>query len=198
MKQFVLTLVAVLVGGFLALLGYDQFVVKPREAEAARADAAERAATRVDVAPDLAQARGEAQSIAAEVEASLERSVEKARSGMDAQARDMDRRALLTDAVQRATMFRVSLTEYYQTNGRWPQDADEAGLPSPEEMRGGAVRTVTVGAQGVVIIALDDTFGAGSEIRLRPQVSDAAGMVDWRCEVKGDAALKQSLPRCQG
>lgn len=198
MKQFVLTLVAVLVGGFLALLGYDQFVVKPREAEAARADAAEREADRTAVAPDLAQARGEAQSIAAEVEASLERSVEKARSGMDAQARDMDRRALLTDAVQRATMFRVSLTEYYQTNGRWPQDADEAGLPSPEEMRGGAVRTVTVGAQGVVIIALDDTFGAGSEIRLRPQVSDAAGMVDWRCEVKGDAALKQSLPRCQG
>jgi hypothetical protein len=198
MKQFVLTLVAVLVGGFLALMGYDQFVVKPREAEAARADAAEREADRTAVAPDLAQARGEAQSIAAEVEASLQRSVDKARSGMDAQAREMDRRALLTDAVQRATMFRVSLTEYYQTNGRWPQDADEAGLPSPEEMRGGAVRTVTVGAQGVVIIALDDTFGAGSEIRLRPQVSDAAGMVDWRCEVKGDAVLKQSLPRCQG
>lgn len=198
MKQFLLTLVAVLVGGFLALLGYDQFVVEPREAEAARADAAAREADRTAVAPDLAQARGEAQSIAAEVEASLERSVDKARSGMDAQTREMERRALLTDAVQRATMFRVSLTEYYQANGRWPQDADEAGLPSPEEMRGGAVRTVTLGAEGVVIIALDDTFGAGSEIRLRPQAKDAAGMVDWRCEVKGDPTLKQSLPRCQG
>lgn len=198
MKQFVLTLVAVLVGGFLALLGYDHFVVKPREAEAARADAAEREADRTAVAPDLAQARGEAQGIAAEVEASLERSVEKARSGMDAQTREMERRALLTDAVQRATMFRVSLTEYYQANGRWPQDADEAGLPSPDEMRGGAVRAVTLGAEGVVVIALDDTFGAGSEIRLRPQVKDAAGMVDWRCEVKGDPTLKQSLPRCQG
>lgn len=198
MKQFALTLVAVLVGGFLALLGYDRFVVKPREAETARAEAAEREADRVRVAPDLAQARGEAQSIAAEVEASLQRSVDKARNGMDAQAREMDRRALLTDAVQRATMFRVSLTEYYQTNGRWPQSADEAGLPLPEEMRGGAVRSVTIGVQGQVIIALDDTFGAGSEIRLKPRMNDDAGIADWRCEVKGDPALKQALPRCQG
>lgn len=198
MKQFALTLVAVLVGGFLALLGYDQFVVKPREAEAARAEATARAIDRAAVAPDLAKARDEAQTIAADVEASLQRSVEKARTGMDAQAREMDRRALLADAVQRATMFRVSLTEYYQTNGRWPRDADEAGLPSPGEMRGGAVRTVTIGAQGLVIIALDDTFGAGSEIRLKPQANGDAGVVDWRCEVKGDPTLKQSLPRCQG
>ena len=36
MKQFLLTLAAVLVGGFLALLGYDRFVVQPREAAAAK------------------------------------------------------------------------------------------------------------------------------------------------------------------
>lgn len=194
MKQFILTLVAVLVGGFFALLGYDQFVVKPREAAAAKADAQAQAKSQVD----LGRARTEAKEVAAKVEASVQRSVENTRQTMDAQAAQMDQRALVADAVQRATMFRVALTEYYQSNGRWPADADEAGLPSPSEMRGGAVRTVALGAQGVVTIALDDRFGAGSAIMLKPKTNAATGIVDWNCEVKGDAVLKQSMPRCKG
>ena len=190
MKQFVLTLIAVLIGGFLALLGYDHFIVKPREAEPAPAAQAQ-------ATVDLAQTRSEAQAIASEVESSVQRSVENAKASMDAQAKAMDRRDLVSDAVRRATMYRVALTEYYQINGRWPQDADEAGLPSPDEMRGGAVRSVTVGAQGRVTIALDETFAPGSTIVLAPQIG-APGMIDWQCEVKGDPSLAQSLPRCKG
>lgn len=196
MKHFILTLVAVLIGGFLALLGYDRFVVKPREAAAAKAEAlvAAHAAAQLD----LGKARSEARAVATEVEASVQRSVDNARQTMDAQAAEMNQRGLVADAVQRATMFRVALTEYYQINGRWPSDADEAGLPSPSEMRGGAVRTVTVGAQGMVAIALDDRFGAGSVIVLKPDANAASGIVDWNCEVKGDPALKQAMPRCKG
>ena len=193
MKQFVLTLIAVLIGGFLALLGYDHFIVKPRDAVSARTAPAASA----PVAVDLAQTRSEAQAIANEVEASVQRSVDGAKASMDAQVQAMDRRELVSDAVRRATMYRVALTEYYQTNGRWPQDADEAGLPSPDEMRGGAVRSVTVGTQGRVIIALDDTFAPGSTIVLAPQ-ANASGILDWQCEVKGDPSLAQSLPRCKG
>ena len=43
MTQFLLTLAAVLIGGFLALLGYDRFIVQPRQAE--RGDAVADAAT---------------------------------------------------------------------------------------------------------------------------------------------------------
>ncbi len=193
MKQFALTLIAVLIGGFLALLGYDHFIVKPREAEPAPVVQAAPAQAPVD----LAQTRSEAQAIASEVEASVQRSVENAKASMDAQAKAMDRRDLVSDAVRRATMYRVALTDYYQTNGRWPQDADEAGLPSPDEMRGGAVRSVTVGAQGRVTIALDDTFAPGSIIVLAPRIN-APDMIDWQCEVKGDPSLAQALPRCKG
>lgn len=198
MKQFILTLVAVLVGGFIALLGYDRFVLEPREAAAAKAEAAALAEAQMKSPLDLSRARNEAKAVAAEVEASVQRSVENARQTMDAQAAEMNQRGLVADAVQRATMFRVALTEYYQTNGRWPTDADEAGLPSPSEMRGGAVRTVTLGAQGAVTIALDDRFGAGSVIVLKPDANAASGIVDWNCEVKGDRALKQAMPRCKG
>lgn len=191
MKQFVITLIAVLVGGFLALLGYDRLVVQPREAAAAKAVAPP------DTKVDLQQARTEAKQVADEVEASVQRSVQGARTAMDAQAKDMDRRALVVDAASRATMFRVALTEYYQTNGRWPRDADEADLPAPTEIRGGAVREINLGAEGVVTVALDDRFPAGSRIVLRPTANAATGVVEWVCEVKGDG-LKQSLPRCKG
>jgi hypothetical protein len=197
MKQFVIVLIAVLVGGFLALLAYDRFIVAPRAAEAAEvAEVADR--QREQVAPQMREARREARAIADEVEASVQRSLDNAREGMAAQAKDMDRRGLILDAVQRATMFRVALTEYYQANGRWPLDADDAGLPSPEEMRGGAVRSVELGRNGVVTIALDPTFQPDSRIVLEPRANAASGLVDWRCRVSGDPALKQSLPRCEG
>lgn len=196
MKQFVLTLIAVLVGGFLALLAYDRFVVAPREAEAARAAAGERERQRV--APDMREAQQQARDIAGEVEASVERSLDRAREGLDAQAKEIDRRGLILDAVQRATMFRVALTEFHQTNGRWPVDADDAGLPAPEEMRGGAVRSVEIGRGGTVTIALDANFAPDSRIVLEPRVAEAGGRIDWRCRVAGDRLLKQTLPRCQG
>ena len=80
MKQFILILVAVLVGGFLALLGYDQLVVEPRAAAAAQAEAA--ALTKSQ--PDMKRARSEAKEVTAEVEAAVQRSVDNARQAFDA------------------------------------------------------------------------------------------------------------------
>lgn len=197
MKQFVITLIAVLVGGFLALLCYDWFVVQPRNAAASNAESVEKPQTPPGAQVDLDQARADAQQVAAEVETSVQRSVDGARKAMDAQATDMDRRALVADAASRATMFRVSLTEYYQSNGRWPRDADEAGLPAPSEMRGGGAREITLGAQGIVTVTMDERFAAGSTIVLRPTANAATGMVEWACEVKGDRVLKQAMPRCK-
>jgi hypothetical protein len=198
MKQFFATLGAVLIGGFLVLLGYDHFIVKPRAAAAADTEAAADSQSLANAQVDLDKARADAQQVAAEVEASVQRSVDSARDTMDAQAQAMDRRALVADAVQRVTMFRVALTEFHQSNGRWPQDADEAGLPSPAEMRGGAVSEVVLGERGVVTVALDERFGSGSAILLKPSANAASGIVDWVCEVKGDAELKRAMPRCKG
>lgn len=200
MKQFLITLAAVLIGGFLALLGYDQFIVKPREAAAAEAKMAAETATRaqspVRADVDLSQARDEAKQVAAELEASVQRSVDNAREAMDAQAGAMDRRELIADAVRRATMFRVGVTEYYLSNGRWPRDADDAGLPPSEDFSNGAVRSIAVGKQGTVEIGFGAPFAAGSRVVLRP-TAKPPGMVEWSCEYSGDPQLKQALPRCR-
>lgn len=200
MKQFLLTLAAVLVGGFLALLGYDRLIVQPRETGEAKR--AEKVADATAVPIDMGKARAEAREVAAEVEASVQRSVDNARATMTAQASEMDRRSLIADAVQRVSMFRVALTEFHMTNARWPQSAEEAGLPPPADMRGGAVRTVTLGEQGVVTVALDDRFGKdgarNAAIVLRPTANAATGQIEWACEVTGDDEMRRALPRCKG
>jgi len=177
MKQFVVTLLAVLVGGFLALLAYDRLVVRPRAAASAPA------------APD----------VPAPASASMSAPVAAAAADEAAAAppmSDNERAALVMDAVRRATMFRVALTEYHQTNGRWPRDVDEAGLPAPEETRGGAVQGIELGPQGKVTVRLDPRFGRDGAIVLTPDAQGATGALDWRCEVRGDAALRKALPRC--
>jgi hypothetical protein len=185
MKQFFITLAAVLIGGFLALLAYDRLVVAPREAAAAAKAGAERAAAQASVSPDFTRAREDAREVADAVEASVQRSVATARDAMRTQADEMDRRAMIGSAISRATMFRVAVAEYYQTNGRWPRTSEDAGLPSSEEMRGPGVAGIALGENGAVVVALDDTLAAGSRI------------LDWRCEFEGDASLKALLPRCE-
>ncbi len=188
MKQFVVTLLAVLVGGFLALLAYDRFIVTPREAARPpqATDAMPRAASTgasPAATPRIAAVPPSSSTI------DLPPLAETAIS-------DNERAALVMDAVRRATMYRVALTEYYQTNGRWPQDADEAGLPSPDEARGGAVQAVELDRQGVVTVKLDGRFGRDGVILLRPTANGATGTIDWRCEVQGGSELRKALPRC--
>jgi type IV pilus assembly protein PilA len=188
MKQFVVTLLAVLVGGFLALLAYDQFIVKPRAAVEAPAPVAGVASGAPAPVSSSAPAPVPA-SPALPTPADLPPLAETAIS-------DNERAALVMDAVRRATMYRVALTEYYQTNGRWPIDADEAGLPSADEARGGAVQAVELDRQGVVTVKLDGRFGRDGAILLRPTANGATGTIDWRCEVQGGSELRKALPRC--
>lgn len=185
MKQFVVTLLAVLVGGFLALLAYDRFIVTPRATVSApkTADAAPAASSTAMPSASTPPVAAPPPSVDLPPLA-------------DTAISDSERAALIMDAVRRATMYRVALTEYYQTNGRWPQDADEAGLPSPEEARGGAVQTVALDRHGVVTVRLDGRFGRDGTLVLRPTANGATGTIDWRCEVQGGPDLKKTLPRC--
>jgi Pilin (bacterial filament) len=106
--------------------------------------------------------------------------------------------AAVRDAVRQATMFRVALTEYRNTQGRWPRNADEAGLPTPSETREGAVASIGIDAAGRVEVQLDSArFAPGSRIVLRPLREDAQGANDWACEIAGDPVLSEALPKCR-
>ena len=190
MKRFATTLVAAFAGVLIALLLYDHLVVQPRDAA--------RAATLAHATEiSLAKVRTEADSIAANLDASVERSVSGARAAMDAQAGDEDKRRLATEALNRAAMFKVALSEYYMSNGRWPSSAQEAGLGAPQSFAGGAVARIDLGRDGAVIVTLNDRLVSGATVRLTPDAT-RSGMVNWHCTTAGADVLRRYLPACRG
>ena len=190
MKHLLATLVAALVGMFLALLLYDRFVVQPRDA--AQADALARA-TEIN----LRKAHAEANAIAGNLDASIDRSISDARQALDAQVHDQDMRRLAADALNRAAVFKVALSEHYASNGSWPADARQAGLAPPESFAGGAVTRIDVGPNGTVVVSLDQPLAKGARIRLQPDANRESGLIAWRCSIEGSTTLLRYLPACR-
>jgi len=190
MKNFAVTLFATLIAVLIALFAYDRLVLAPRAAEMAALSAKSEKV-------DLDAARSEAKAIADDLDASVTRSVEGAQQAMAAQATEADRRRLAADALTRMAMFKVTLTEYYQTMGDWPTEAKQAGLEAPPAYAGGAVTGIALGTKGAVLATLNDTFAPPSRIRLTPH-ANASGMVEWRCVVEGSDELRRYLLACKG
>lgn len=190
MKQFAIILTAVLIGVLGALLLYDLLVLKPR------GDALAETLT-MTAKVDLANARDEAQGIAENLDAAVDRSVSDAQQAMDAQAQEQERRRLATEAVNRASMFKVAIAETYMSTGQWPANAQAAGLGPPASYAGGAVKGIELGQKGTITIALSDPFAVGSKVQLVPRVDPQSYVVDWRCSLEGDESLPRYLPACQ-
>jgi hypothetical protein len=194
MKQFVIVLLASLLGVLIALVVYDRTIVAPREAaqEKARLAAQEQART-----VSLSHAEEQAQQIARALDDSVDRSVEHAREGMDKLAGEMNRRGLANEALARASMVRVQLTEYYMSEGRWPENGAEAGIAPAAEFAGGGVAGIDVERGGRIAIRLNDRVSANARFRLSPQVSEATGMVRWHCELQGAPDIAAQLTTCR-
>jgi len=191
MKQFAITISAALIGVLAALLLYDRLVVVPRAADQAEALAE---ATQVN----LSKAHAEADTIATNLDTSIDRSVQGAREAMDSQASEQDKRRLATDALNRASMFKLALSEHYMSTGQWPASAKEAGLGAPESFGGGAVDAIEVGPNGVVTIRLNASLAAGAKIRLRPEANPQTYAINWHCSTEGADELRRYLPACKG
>ena len=180
MRAFIAAFLGAVVGVALVLWAYDRFVVQPRLAAQA---------------VDLAEGRADAEGIAKGLDASVDRTVDRARSAFDALAGDQDKGRLANEALQRGSMYKVYLSEWYMSRGEWPADAATAGLPAFDPATGGATRAITVGAKGVVTIELREPFADGSRFVLTPTVRDG-GMLDWQCRTEGDAELRRFVPSC--
>ena len=185
MKQFAITFAAVLIAATLALLGYDYSIAKPRVAS--QAEAAQ---------IDLSKARHEAQGIADNLDAAVNQTISNANDSMNAQASEMQKRALAADALARGSMFKTALAEYFMTNGQWPKTHDESGLAKPESYAGGAVKSISVGQKGVVVISLNEKIETGSKIKLIPEANEQSGMIVWHCTTDGSEALRRHLSAC--
>ncbi len=186
MKQFAITAIAVLLGGLASLFLYDRFIVQPRE----------KTLQQKETSATLERARAEGKDIAAGIDASVQKSVADAKATFDAQAALMSESAMMGDAITRGAMFKVALTEYYQTEGKWPKDNAALGLAKPDSYAGGAVTAIGIGAQGVVHIALNDKFGTGAAIKLVPVANTQTVQLNWHCETENSEKLATTLTAC--
>lgn len=185
MKQLVLPLLGTLLGVGLALMLYDHFIVQPRDEM--RAEAA---------VVDLSQAAEEAKNITDSVDASVKQSVDSARQAFEAQAADQNKRRMLAEAIAQTQMYKVALTESFMSNGKWPAEASEAGLPQNNGKAGGAIRNIAVGERGTITVTFDGSFADGALFQLVPQADSDTYQVRWQCRTSGDPDLKRYLPDC--
>ena len=184
LRPFVFGLAGAVIGVGALLFAYDRFIVAPREAARVQ-----------EVKVNLAEGRTEAQQIASDLDQAVDRSVDKARAGMDDVAREKNDAALANDALARASMYRVALSEAYMSNGAWPANAAAAGLPTFDADAPGAVRDIVVGGNGTVTVELREPF-ADSRYVLTPRVGSDMS-VQWSCRSEGDERLRRYTPACK-
>jgi type IV pilus assembly protein PilA len=91
-------------------------------------------------------------------------------------------------------MLKLALSEYYVSTGKWPANAQQAGLGPAESFAGGAVSRIEVGTNGAIIVTLNDTLAAGARIRLQPDANLQGGTINWRCSTEGAEALRRFRP----
>ncbi|MGH8026651.1 MAG: pilin [Pseudoxanthomonas sp.] len=185
MKQLVLSLIGTLLGVGLALMLFDNFVVQPRDEK--RAEAA---------TVDLSQAADQAKKITESVDASVKQSVDSAQRAFEAQANDQNKRRMAAEAIAQTQMYKVALTESFMSNGKWPANASEAGLPQNNAKAGGAIRNIAVGEHGAITVTFDGNFAEGALFQLVPQADPDTYQVRWQCRTSGDPDLKRYLPNC--
>ncbi|HFA7701167.1 TPA: pilin, partial [Neisseria gonorrhoeae] len=100
-------------------------------------------------------------------------------------------RAQVSEAILLAEGQKSAVTEYYLNHGKWPADNGDAGVASPDKIKGKYVKQVEV-AKGVVTAQMAST-GVNKEIKdkkLSLWAKRQDGSVKWFCgrPVKRDKA----------
>ncbi len=97
---------------------------------------------------------------------------------------DYTKRAHVSEGLQLAGAAKTGVSEYYSSNGVWPDSNASAGLA--DSPSGNAVSSVVVGASGVITITYKTQVAAGAKIDLTPTA--ASGSITWLCRETSPAA----------
>lgn len=95
-----------------------------------------------------------------------------------------------------ASAMKIGVVEYYLSEGRWPANNGEVGLPAPEQYRGDALRAATVLPEGVIELRFAPPGQAVATVRLRADATNPALGVRWRCESPDYADIGRVLAAC--
>jgi Pilin (bacterial filament) len=198
MKQFLITVLTAIIAVTIAIVAYEKWIVAPRIER-------ERDVT----TSRIAQLKAEAQllrdtalrdlSLAKAASAELNKTVESAagaQQALDAKFAESTLRNQLASAIASAGALKAAVAEFAQAEGRLPNSRAEIGADKPEMYARDSVKSISIGAKGVITISLVDAIEANAKIQLSPMQSGVGGAITWKCKAQLKADLRALLPNC--
>lgn len=92
---------------------------------------------------------------------------------------DYTKRAHVAEGLSLSAGAKAAVTEYFSSQGAMPTTNAQAGIAAAASIKGNAVNTVTVGASGVITIAMNASKVASGNIVLTP--TNESGSLTWKC-----------------
>ena len=107
---------------------------------------------------------------------------------------DYTKRTHVSEGLTLAGGAKASVTEYFSSQGKFPSNNASAGLAAATDIKGNAVKSVTV-ANGKITIAYNNKVTNNATLQLSP--TTGAGGVQWSC--KGGTVIAKYRPsNCRG
>ena len=106
---------------------------------------------------------------------------------------DYTKRTHVSEGLTLAGGAKTSVTEYYSSQGNFPTNNTSAGLANNNDIKGNAVKSVTV-ESGKITITYNDKVTNDATLELSP-ISGAGG-VQWICK-RGTVAAKYRPSNCR-
>ena len=106
---------------------------------------------------------------------------------------DYTKRTHVAEGLTLASGAKAAVTEYYSSQGKFPLNNTSAGLATSTDIKGNAVKSVTV-ANGKITIAYNDKVTNSATLELSPITG--AGGVQWICK-RGSVAAKYRPSNCR-
>ena len=106
---------------------------------------------------------------------------------------DYTKRTHVSEGLTLAGGAKASVTEYYSSQGNFPTNNASAGLATNTDIKGNAVKSVTV-ANGKITITYNAKVDNGKTLELSPITG--AGGVQWICK-RGSVAAKYRPSNCR-
>ena len=102
---------------------------------------------------------------------------------------DYTKRTHVSEGLTLAGGAKASVTEYFSSQGNFPSNNSSAGLAAKADIKGNAVKSVTV-ANGKIEIIYNDKVTNNATLQLSP--TSGAGGVQWSC--KGGTVIAKYRP----
>jgi hypothetical protein len=198
MKQFLITLLTTIIAVTIAIFAYEKWIVAPRierERDVMTSSIAQLKAEALTLRDTALHDMSLANAASAELNKTVE-SASGAQQALDAKFAESKMRNQLASAIASAGALKAAVAEFAQTEGRLPNSRNEIGADKPEAYARESVKSISIGAKGVITIVLADAIEANASIQLSPVQSSAGGAITWTCKAQLSTALRAMLPSC--